>query len=118
VEQLYPKVKEAYEDQIIRLITNKIPKGLIMLVNLFDCDDARNDKKKFVADKGDYADLDIRGGKKLKIGKDFSQRDKERLISFFYKYDKVVAWSYDDIKGYDCNVIQHTIDLVEGAKPI
>lgn len=32
-------------------------------------------------------------------------------------FKDVFAWSYDDMKAYKDDVIQHTIPLVEGAKP-
>lgn len=35
VDQLQPKVSKAYDDQVIQLKTNKLPKGLITLENLF-----------------------------------------------------------------------------------
>lgn len=34
-------------------------------------------KRKFVADKGDYVDLDVGVGRQLKVGKNVSCREKE-----------------------------------------
>ncbi|XP_059065935.1 uncharacterized protein LOC131857409 [Cryptomeria japonica] len=55
--QLQPMVKEAYGDQIMQLKSNKLPNGLITLENLFDKDDAKRDKRKLTADKGDYTEM-------------------------------------------------------------
>lgn len=38
------KVKEDYGDEIIQLKSKKLSNGLITLENLFDHDDAKNDK--------------------------------------------------------------------------
>lgn len=111
-------MSDTYGDQVIQLKTNKLPKVLITLENLLDYEDSRNDKRKFTADKGDYTDLQVRGGQKLKVGKDVPQFDRERLIHFCDKYEGVVAWSYDELKGYNPEIIQHTIKLEEGAKPV
>lgn len=46
-------------------------------LSLFDSDDTQNDKRKFVADKGDYVDLDVGVGRQLKVGKNVSCREKE-----------------------------------------
>lgn len=99
----------------MELKSNKLPKGLVTLDFFFDCDDAWNDKWKFVADKSDYVDLWVSDGRNFWVGKNVSHHDKERLISFCEKYG-VVAWSYDDLEGYDPDIIQHTIELTKGAK--
>lgn len=70
VDQLQPKILEAYEGKIIQLRSNKLPKGLVTLKNIFDCDDETNDKRNFVAIKDDYADLQVRDGRKLEVRKD------------------------------------------------
>lgn len=67
--QLQPKIAEAYDDQVIQLKSNKLPKGLITLGSLFDCEDMRNDKIKFTMDKGDYTKLKIGERWKIKMGK-------------------------------------------------
>lgn len=34
------------------------------------------------------------------------------------EFKDVFAWSYDDLKAYSPKIIQHTIPLKEGVKPI
>ena len=72
VDQLQPKIAEAYEGQIMQLKSNKLPKGLVTLENFFDCNNARNDKRKFVAEKGDYENLRVSDDRNLRVGKDVS----------------------------------------------
>lgn len=117
-DQMQPKVMEAYGDQIIQLKSNKLLNGLITLENLFDHDDAKNDKRKFTADKGDYIEMTVGNGRTLKVAKEVSPKDKERLAHYYEEYLGVIAWSYNDLKGYNLNIIQHTIELVDGAKQV
>lgn len=62
--------------------------------------------------------IDVRNGRKFKFGRNVPQKYKERLRSLCTKYENFISWTYDDLKGYDSSIIQHTIDLVEGFKPI
>lgn len=117
-DQMQPKVKEAYGDQIIQVKSNKIPNGLITLENLFDHDDAKNDKQKFTANKGDYTEMLVGNGRTLKVGKQVSPKDRERLAFYCDEYLGMIAWSYEDLKGYNSSIIQYTIELVDGAKPV
>jgi len=117
-DQLQPKIEEAYGDQIIQLKTNKLPKGLITLENLFDPEDVSLEKKRFQANKVDYSEIQVSEGKKLKIGNSTTQQERERLIDLCERYDRVIAWTYEDLHGYNRDIIQHTIELIEGSKPI
>lgn len=104
-DQLQPKVKEAYEDQIIQLKSNKLPNGLITLENLFDCDDARNDKRNLMADKGDYIDMSLGNGRILNVRKEVPPEDRERLARYCDEYMGLLAWSYEYLKGYNSSII-------------
>ena len=46
-----------------------------------------------------------------------SQEEEELLISMLKKYKDVFAWSYQDLKGVDLAICQHTIPMREDAKP-
>lgn len=117
-DQLQPKVEEAYGNQIIQLISNKLPNGLITLENLFDHDDAKNDKQNLTVDKGDYIKILVGGGRMLKVGKEVPLEDRKRLTWYCDEYMGVLAWSYEDLKGYNPNIIHHTIKLTDWAKPV
>lgn len=62
--------------------------------------------------------IKVRGGRKLKVGRDVPQCDRERLIHLCDQYVGVDAWSYDELKGYNPEVIQHTIELEEGENHV
>lgn len=53
----------------------------------------------------------------IKLSKNLSYESKERYIQPMKKYSYVFAWSYDDLKVYDTNIIQHTIPIKENEKP-
>jgi len=117
-DQLQPKIEEAYGDQIIQLKSNKLPKGLITLENLFDLEDASLEKKRFQENKEDYSKIQVSEWRKLKVGNSATQQERKRLIDLCEKYDRVIARTYEDLHGYDRNIIQHTIELTEGSKPV
>jgi len=39
------------------------------------------------------------------------------LLYIYNEFSKVIAWTYDDLKTYDKDVIQDTIELMLDAKP-
>ena len=50
------------------------------------------------------------------IATDLSQEEEELLISMLKKYKDVFAWSYQDLKGVDPAICQHTIPMQEDAE--
>ena len=44
--------------------------------------------------------------------------EKESFIKLFKEYKDVLAWSYDDLKTFDAQVMQHVIPIKEGVKPV
>ena len=62
---------------------------------------------------GTYEDPNI-----VKIGKGTNEEERKKLTKLLHEYRDVLAFSYDDLKGYREDVIQHTIPLKdENAKP-
>ena len=55
--------------------------------------------------------------KVIKISKDLTKEYKEKYIKLMKEFYDVFAWSYDDLKGYDLGVIQHTIPIQRNVKP-
>ena len=55
--------------------------------------------------------------KVVKISSKLSQEVKEKYIQLLKKNADVFAWSYEDLKVYDTDVIRHTIPLKENEKP-
>jgi hypothetical protein len=53
----------------------------------------------------------------IKIGKGTPKEESKQIEDLIRGYWNVFAWSYDDLKAYNGNIIQHTIPLKEDAKP-
>jgi hypothetical protein len=54
----------------------------------------------------------------LKIGAQCSQEEKGKFMDLFCEFKDIFAWSYEDLHGFDPNVIQHAIPIKEGVKPV
>lgn len=54
----------------------------------------------------------------IKIGKDLSKEERDELKKLLREFKDVFAWSYIDLKAYSPKIIQHTIPLKEGEKPM
>lgn len=88
--------------------------NMVAMEQLFDRNDAtkKNDKKNL--DPGEFIEVNIgfsENPKMVKIGKGTYEEENESLVKLFIEYRDVLAFSYDEIKGYRKDVIQHTIPL-------
>lgn len=54
----------------------------------------------------------------IKIGKNLSNEERDELEKLLREFKDVFAWSYDDLKAYIPEIIQHTIPLKEGVKHV
>ena len=55
--------------------------------------------------------------KYVSLRKCFSPDERNKFISLFKRYKDVFAWTYEDLKSYDTNIIQHVIPIRSGIKP-
>jgi hypothetical protein len=55
--------------------------------------------------------------KLIKFGKGTTTDKREKTTTLIREYKDVFAWSYEDVKAYREDVIQHAIPLINGAKP-
>jgi hypothetical protein len=53
----------------------------------------------------------------VKLRKGTSPQERKEIICLIREFKDVFAWSYEDLKAYRKDIIQHAIPLVEGAKP-
>ena len=53
-----------------------------------------------------------------KTGKNTPKKERNEIINLLREYRDVLAFSYDEIKIYKEDVLQHTIPLKEGTKPL
>ena len=96
-----------------------IPRGLTPLEDLFDFD--------YVAKKPtlEHAEVEVEEynigtedkPKMIKLAKSLPANMKKKYIDLFKEFIDVFAWSYEDLKAYDTNMIQHKIPLKENQRP-
>ena len=53
----------------------------------------------------------------IKLSKTLLAHIKLKYIEFFKEFSDVFAWSYEDLKSYHIEIIQHKIPLKENQKP-
>jgi hypothetical protein len=104
---------------MIQLKSNKIPKGLVSLEDLFDRSDAfKGTNKSSLDDQVDEVDIGNKDTPRIiKVGKGCTPEEKKKIVKLVREYRDVFAWSYDELKAYDPKIINHAIPLLEGAKP-
>ena len=53
----------------------------------------------------------------VKISKFLSTKQRNRHIKLLKEHVDVFAWSYEDLKTYETNIIQHKVPLKTNVKP-
>ena len=53
----------------------------------------------------------------IKLSKTLPAHIKLKYLELFREFSDVFAWSYEDLKSYDTEIIQHKIPLKENQKP-
>jgi hypothetical protein len=78
-------------------------------------------KGKLVVDQSDKVlEFNIGSGiepRMVKIGKGTTKAKRDGILDLIRQFKDIFSWTYDDLKSYRSDVIQHAIPLVEGAKP-
>ena len=102
----------------MNLKDNFLLKGLNPLEDIFNSNDvARKSEMELV--RSDIEECNIGIELKLKIiklSKTLPQQEKEKYITLLKEYQDVFSWSYEDLKSYDTNIIQHKIPIKEDEK--
>jgi hypothetical protein len=104
---------------------NRIPKGLNPLEISFSSSDVGNkEKHKEEESKRKVVEtisLNIgtpKSPKNVKIGAQCSDEEKLKFSRLLGEFQDVFSCSYEDIHGFDHDLIQHTIPIKEGIKPV
>ena len=104
----------------IELKTNHIPKGLVPLERIFDNNDAFL-KPGEKAEGNSTVDCNI-GTKNypkfVKISKSLIEETRNKYKNLLRQYLDVFAWSYNDLKTYSKDIMEHKIPLKSDAKPM
>lgn len=101
---------------------NPLPKGVVTLEKLFDLHNRfrgpPNTKTHSSTLLHEQINLNTESDPKyVNLGMGCTPEERQVFISLFRRYRDVFAWTYDDLKTYDTQIIQHVIPTKEGAKP-
>lgn len=102
-------------------IINPTPRNVVALEQHFDRHDATKLREENKMDPGEYLEINIgtsENPKIVKIGRGISVEERKKLTDLLREYRDVLAFSYDELKGYREDVMEHTIPLKnENVKP-
>jgi ribonuclease HI len=104
---------------IVQLPSNHIPKGLVPLERLFD----RNDvvvKVEGSTEEADVTECNLgmeEDPKWVKLSSSLSKEQRVEYVRLLKEFTDVFSWTYEDLRTYDTNIIEHKIPLKEDAKP-
>ena len=96
-----------------------LPKGLVPLEEFFDFNHVVQNAK-IDPTKTNVEECNIGSKEKpkmIKLSKTLPAHIKNKYLEFFKEFTDVFAWSYEDLKSYDTEIIQHKIPLKEKQKP-
>lgn len=65
-----------------------------------------------------YKPLVIPGGKQFNISVTIQEVELEVYSKLLKEYEDVFAQSHKDLKGIPTHLVEHRIDLIEGAPPV
>jgi hypothetical protein len=104
---------------MIQVKSNKIPKGLVLLEDVFDMSDAfQGTNKSSLDDQVNEVNIGNKDTSRIiKVGKGCTPEEKRKIVTLVREYKDVFAWSYDELKAYDPKIINHVIPSLEGVKP-
>ena len=66
--------------------------------------------------KDDYTPITTIDGKTLNLGKICNEAEQEVFIRLCQQFNDVITWTYEDLKGFDPILFQHTIYFNQNAK--
>ena len=96
-----------------------MPKGLVTLEFTFNTDDQlKKDKSSIQIKEEHYKEIEVAKDKKVKLGKVCTPEERQFFVNLTNEFQDIIAWSYVDLKGFNPDIFQHTIDLALGTKPI
>jgi hypothetical protein len=105
--------------KIIELKKNHMPRGLVPLEILFDHNDFSR-KVVIQTEETDVVDCDISSDsnpKMVKISRKIPEKLRDTYVNLMKQYLDVFSWSYEDLKVFDIEIMQHKIPLKPGTKP-
>jgi hypothetical protein len=104
---------------IVQFPSNHIPKGLVPLERLFDMNDVAV-KVKGLTNDADVTECNVgteKDPKYVKLSSILSRERRAEYVELLKEFVDVFAWTYEYLRTYDTNIIEHKIPLKEETKP-
>jgi hypothetical protein len=99
---------------------NPVPRSFVAQEQLFDRQDGHKPKEETGINPGDHIKVNIGTNEEprmVKVGKSTLEEERKEIIKLLREYRDVLAFTYDELKVYREEVIQHNIPLKGEAKP-
>jgi hypothetical protein len=96
------------------------PKRVVSSERHFDRQDGHKQKDESKKKLCDYLEVNIGTNEEprlIKVGKTTPIEERNEIVKLLKEYRDVLAFSYDELKVYREDVIQHVIPLKEGTNP-
>lgn len=103
----------------MELKTNHIPRGLIPLERPFKRNDTTVNPEK-QTNQAAVSNWNIGTENEprfVKLSKSLSETKRNMYLKLMKEFKDIFSWSYEDLKTFDTDVMQHKIPLKEGVKP-
>jgi len=97
-----------------------VPRKVVSYECFFDRDDGCKKEEEKSLKNGEHIEINIgstKDPKMIKVGKNTPKEERDQIVKLLKEYRDVLAFSYDELKFYSEDVLQHTIPLKEGAQP-
>ena len=99
-----------------------IPKSVIKLEKFYDLKDkfkgARNCKTNSSTMQYEVINLGTEHNHQcVNLGSTCTPQEKTAFIRLFNEFKDIFSWTYDDLKTFDPNIMQHVIPMKQQAKP-
>jgi hypothetical protein len=112
-----PRSLESSSDMV-----NSIPKFVVILENFYDLHDKFKKSVNCKANSSSIRHEKVNLGTKynpqcINLGVGCFEQEKEVFIKLFKDFKDVFSWTYNDLKTFDPNIIQHVIPMKPQTQP-
>jgi hypothetical protein len=103
-------------------LVNSIPRSVVRLEKFYDLHDkfrgAVNCKTNSSSLIYETVNLGTRDNpQNINLGKGCSEQERSSFIKLFKEFKDIFSWTYDDLKTFDPNIIQHVIPMKPQTQP-
>ena len=114
---LDPRSPESSSDMV-----NSIPKSVVRLEEWYDLHDKFRKSMNCKMNSSSLTHEKVNLGTKvnpqcINLGLGCSEQEKVAFIKLFKEFKYVFSWTYDDLKTFDPNIIQHVIPMKPQTQP-